>query len=111
MTPRLPKSGRGDHLRPLNLPQPAKVELDSQGHPQAVIAIQHSSNGTAGQRETGYRQEIRRAVESILDIWRIDDEWWRQPIARWYAEVVLEGGMHITLYEDLMTGDWYIQKP
>ncbi|KPJ96655.1 MAG: hypothetical protein AMS18_00540 [Gemmatimonas sp. SG8_17] len=110
MTPRPPRPGRSDRLRPLNLPQPAEVELDGQGRPTAVNSIQPPNGGTAEQREKGYGQE-RRAVESILEIWRVDDEWWRQPISRWYAEVVLEGGMHVTLYEDLMTGDWYIQRP
>jgi hypothetical protein len=111
MTPKPPKPGPADRLRPLNLPQPAKVELNSQGHPTAVFAIQQPNSGTVEQREKGYRQEVGRAVESILEIWRVDDEWWRQPISRWYAEVVLDGGMHVVLYEDLMTGDWYIQKP
>ncbi len=54
---------------------------------------------------------MERAVESILEIWRVDDEWWRKPVSRWYAEVVLDGGMHVILYEDLITGDWYIQRP
>jgi hypothetical protein len=110
MTPEHSKPGRGNRLRPLNLPQPAKVELDSHGHPRAVNVIQQPSNGTAEQRKAEDIQEVR-AVESTLEIWRVDDEWWRQPISRWYAEVVLEGGMHVILYRDLITGDWYIQKP
>ena len=27
------------------------------------------------------------------------------------AEVVLEGGAHVVLFEDVMTGEWYLQKP
>jgi hypothetical protein len=50
-------------------------------------------------------------VEEILEIWRIDDEWWRRPISRRYVEVVLEGGGHVVLFEDLETGDWFCQMP
>ena len=54
---------------------------------------------------------MRRKVEEILDTWRIDDEWWRAPISRRYVEVVLEGGGHVVLFEDLATGSWYLQMP
>ena len=53
----------------------------------------------------------RRAVESVGGIWRIDDEWWRAPIHRRYVEAILEGGKHVVLFEDLMTGEWWMQKP
>jgi hypothetical protein len=50
-------------------------------------------------------------VESILETWHVDDEWWREPISRRYVEVILEGGKHVVLYEDLTTGDWFMQMP
>ncbi len=50
-------------------------------------------------------------VESILDSWRIDDEWWRQMIARNYMEVMLEGGKRVVLFQDLITGQWFAQMP
>lgn len=50
-----------------------------------------------------------RWVEAVGESWRIDDEWWRNPVERRYVEVVLEGGKHVTVYEDLMTGEWYLQ--
>jgi hypothetical protein len=53
----------------------------------------------------------RRAVESLGEIWRIDDEWWRVPIHRRYLDAILEGGKHVVLFEDLMTGEWWVQKP
>jgi hypothetical protein len=55
--------------------------------------------------------EKQRAVEDIGEIWRIDDEWWRQQIARRYYEVVLDGGKRIVLFEDLVTGEWWMQQP
>ena len=50
-------------------------------------------------------------VEAVLENWRIDDEWWRQPIARRYYEVMLNGGGHVVLFEDFVTGGWFVQKP
>ncbi len=54
---------------------------------------------------------MRRKVEEIIEVWRIDDEWWRAPISRRYVEVVLEGGGHMVLFEDLATGSWFLQMP
>jgi len=44
---------------------------------------------------------MRRAVEAIGEVWRIDDEWWRQSISRRCVEVVFEGGGRAVLFEDL----------
>jgi hypothetical protein len=50
-------------------------------------------------------------VEAVVEEWRIDDEWWRTPIHRRYFEVVLEGGAHVVLFEDLVSGEWFLQRP
>ena len=50
-------------------------------------------------------------IESVGEFWRIDDEWWRQPIVRRYVEAILAGGKHVVLFEDLVTGEWWIQSP
>ncbi len=54
---------------------------------------------------------MRRAVETIGEVWRIDDEWWRLPIVRRYVEVILEGGGRVVLFEDIITGEWFAQMP
>lgn len=84
---------RADRLRPLNQPYAIEVEVDERGQPLAITA------------------EKRRVVEEIIEMWRVDDEWWREPISRRYADVVLEGGAHIVLYEDVLTDEWFMQKP
>jgi hypothetical protein len=91
-TPRTPL--RADRLRALNLPVRVSVTTDPTGLPQRV------------QREDG-----ELPVEEIRELWRIDDEWWRSPIIRCYADVVLAGGKRVILYQDLVTGDWWIQQP
>ncbi len=89
---------RVDRLRALNLPRPVRVEFDDQRRPKT---IEDDSAAAAAPKK----------VESILDTWRIDDEWWRAPISRRYVEVVLEGGGHVVLFEDLITGHWFVQMP
>src|SRR2546427_364663 len=84
-----------DRLRALNVPQRVQVELNANGLP------------------TGMRNaaDKLRAVEDIGEIWRIDDEWWRAPIHRRYVEAIIEGGRRVVLYDDLITGEWWMQKP
>ncbi|HEY6209957.1 MAG TPA: hypothetical protein VIW28_12910 [Gemmatimonadales bacterium] len=54
---------------------------------------------------------VPKTVEGLGESWRIDDEWWRQPIIRRYVEVVLEGGARVVLFEDIITGEWFAQMP
>jgi hypothetical protein len=49
-------------------------------------------------------------VASILDRWRIDDEWWRNEVSRMYFQVELEGGQVVILFHDLITDRWYQQN-
>jgi len=91
-SPRTPL--RADRLRALNLPVKAHVRVDEAGHPQALL-----------------RDGEALPVEEIRELWRIDDEWWRSPIIRCYADVVLAGGRRVILYQDLVTGDWWMQRP
>ena len=74
-----------------------EVDVDASGVPRAV---RRSRNNGGGQ-----------AVENILDVWRIDDEWWRLRISRLYYDVILEGGGHVVLFKDLIAGDWFAQQP
>jgi len=79
-----------DRLKAINAPQLVQVKLGSNQLPTAV----------------GHQ-----TIESIGEIWRIDDEWWRAPIHRRYVDAILEGGKHVVLFADLTTGEWWVQKP
>ena len=75
------------------MPRRVAVELDAAGQPATVLAA-----------DTPLR------VEAVCETWRLDDEWWRQPISRRYAEVVLEGGKRVVLFEDMHTREWFMQR-
>ncbi len=89
-----PRSRDVRELRPLNQPVPIQVETDPDDRPIAV-------------QRRGWPRP--RAVVSVQDRWRIDDEWWRDEIARRYFAVELEGGRHLTLYHELVGDAWYAQ--
>jgi hypothetical protein len=53
----------------------------------------------------------RLAVASIQDAWEIADEWWRpKPLHRAYYRAIVEGGAGVTLFRDLVSGAWYVQR-
>ena len=86
---------RIDRLRAVNEPQPVVVEVNETG--AMTIGLQDG-------KSVG-------AVETILESWRIDDEWWRQTISRSYLVLLLEGGKRIVVFQDLTTGQWFMQQP
>ena len=111
-------TARADQLRPLNRPHPVKVELDEAGLPAVVTCCVRPSarppvrpGSDERQSETTESGVVQRAVESIIEIWHVDDEWWREPISRRCVEVILEAGKHVVLYEDLTTSEWFMQMP
>ncbi|MDH3455455.1 MAG: hypothetical protein OER90_01320 [Gemmatimonadota bacterium] len=105
---------RVDRLRALNTPRPVRVEIDAHDKPTTVTdAGEHTEQLGKRPTEKDEPSSPQRtcSVNDVLEIWRIDDEWWRIPICRRYVEVILEGGKHVVLFEDLNTGEWFEQKP
>ena len=68
------------------------VEVDANGVPRMVV-------------QTGRRQVVMR----IADAWQVEDEWWREPVARRYYRLLLDDDRSLTVYQDLVTGAWYAQ--
>jgi hypothetical protein len=95
------------------------VETDDRGRPVTVEDAADEGLLEEGElfeeRSTASAQRQlparTRRVDEVLEFWRIDDEWWRTPIVRRYVEVVLQGGGHVVLFEDLTTGQWFLQQP
>ncbi len=109
----VPHSGtpvRAHRLRPLNTPRRVFVELSEHGRPVAVLEMPTPTPGASPGLGDG-QLAIRREVEAVGEIWRVDDEWWRQPLCRRYVEVVMKGGKHTVLYQDITTNEWFEQTP
>lgn len=90
-------------LRPLNLPRPLPVVTDPHGRPRLVGRAARSG------RPPGNRGPARR-VRRILDRWRVDDTWWRDPVCRIYWELELDDGEVVTVYHDRIEDRWYAQR-
>jgi hypothetical protein len=52
----------------------------------------------------------RRAVATVEDDWRVDDEWWRDEVSRHYFTVTLADGCRLTLFFDRLAGTWWEQR-
>jgi hypothetical protein len=70
---------------------PIDVELDGLGGPVAIR--------WAGRRE---------AVE-VCNRWRIEEQWWRHPIAREYFKVVGRSWLAL-VYFDRVDGTWHLER-
>jgi hypothetical protein len=66
---------RTDQLRALNQPREIQVRTTKRGYPAAIRTRRGWHN-----------------VQEILDVWRIDDEWWRASISRTYYRILLNNG-------------------
>ncbi len=88
-----------------------RVGLKRGGGPSGLGGREEGDRRADGQDGGGPSGGDGRQVEVIVEEWRIDDEWWRTPIHRRYVEVVLTGGAHVVLFEDLATGEWFLQQP
>ena len=86
-------AGPGD-IRSLNEPTALLAKADESGTPVAL--------------------KLRGrwlSVESVPDRWRIDDEWWReQPVSRNYFICVVYEGIKVTVFQDLISEQWYSQR-
>ena len=80
-------------VTPLNLPREVRVTAGEDGCPVSV-----------------WLRNRQRRVARIRNVWRIDDEWWRQEIARRYFEMEMSDGSVITVFQDLISRNWSRQR-
>ncbi len=91
-TPRPDRLRAVKTLQPLKQPRPVTVEADEHGLPVAVVL--------SGRR---------LGVAQVQDVWRIDDEWWREKVSRLYYRLLLEDERALTVYRDLSVHCWFKQ--
>ena len=87
-------------LRPIGMPRGLVVRADTEARPISIT--RSAARGRPG---------VEARVESIEEIWRIAEAWWRETSqARTYYRVILEGGRPLTLFRDDVTGAWFEQS-
>ena len=51
----------------------------------------------------------RRERVEVCNRWRVEESWWREPIARDYYKVVGERWLAL-IYCDRVTGSWHLER-
>jgi hypothetical protein len=72
--------------------------------------VQVTLDARSGLPHTLHEGTHCREIAQIQDAWRIDDEWWREPISRHYLQVLLRDGAIRTLFHDRLTDRWFAQS-
>jgi hypothetical protein len=81
-------------IRRLKLPHLLEVEASKEGVPLRL-------------RLGG----VWQGVTLIRRSWRIDQQWWRgEPVHRDYYHVAPQEGSPLSLYHDIVNGDWFRQE-
>jgi hypothetical protein len=68
-----------------------QVELDERGLPRAIT------------------WQGRREPVDVCNQWRIEESWWREPIARDYFKVVGRRWLAL-VYRDRVRGSWHLER-
>ena len=88
----------GRSYQPLNMPIPIQVSTELDGQLASVV-------------ETDKDRPIASRVEQVIDLWEIEDEWWRKkPIQRRYFRLLMGTGRVMTIFKDLSSGEWFRQE-
>jgi hypothetical protein len=51
----------------------------------------------------------RREVVEVCNRWRVEESWWREPIARDYFKVVGPNWLAL-VYRDRIAGTWHLER-
>jgi hypothetical protein len=49
-------------------------------------------------------------VSAVTRHWRVDLDWWREPVWRDYFKLVTTSGLLVIIYHNLISGKWYLQR-
>ncbi len=110
-------------IKLLNAPRVIEVSIDNLGTPTSIRVppVQnhkhYSVNSSLLISEQPYSNYLVSDgkwinVSSVLDLWKINDEWWRgkeDEIARLYYRLRLSNGQQTTVYLDLIKNRWFRQ--
>jgi hypothetical protein len=64
-----------------------------------------------GTRPAGFtwQNQIHQVAE-ITREWRVDIDWWRVRVWRAYFKLSTNTGLLVIIYQDLLSGEWYLQR-
>jgi hypothetical protein len=78
------------------------------GQPLEGVETASTGGGEPPLRFTWQGQEHR--VTEVTQSWRVDLDWWRERIWRAYFRLGTNTGLLVVIYQDLLSGKWYLQR-
>jgi hypothetical protein len=72
-------------------------------HPKIEVDLDEAG------RLLAIRWNGRREAVEVCNHWRVDESWWREPIAREYFKVVGEHWLAL-VYLDRVAGSWHVER-
>lgn len=82
----------------MNPPIPIQVMPTISGKPAILVETRNGSTNSI-------------PVKKVLDLWDLDDEWWRiVPIHRRYFKLLIDTGRVMTIFKDQSSGEWFRQE-
>jgi hypothetical protein len=80
------------------------------GCPISVTNAGDNSNaGHARPVNFAWQNQTHR-VDEITREWRVDIDWWRGRVWRDYFKVSTDTGLLVIIFQDLVSGEWYLQR-
>jgi hypothetical protein len=70
--------------------------------------IRVAMNGKAPRRFDW--QNRTHPVDTVLNQWRVDIEWWRVRVWRDYYKLITETGLMVLIFHDRTSNQWYLQR-
>jgi hypothetical protein len=71
------------------------------------IEVAVKSDGLPGRLELGGQTYI---LAEVVDQWREEQHWWDRPLRRDYFRVTMPDGSPRKIFQNLVTGDWYLDR-
>jgi len=73
--------------------------------PPAVVEVTLSADGTPG----FISGELSGSIDPIAR-WKVETEWWNQPVIREYWKALLNNTLLCELYHDLGSDEWFVER-
>jgi hypothetical protein len=73
--------------------------------PPAMVEVTLSPDGTP----CSINGEFSGSVDPIAR-WKVETEWWNQPVVREYWKALLNSSLLCELYHDLSSDEWFVER-